>query len=245
MDFLKRKITKTVLASPNRSAFQTKFGEILEKLNFAGDPDGSRARINSFIANATLGEIVDFLSPSDVSEATNMIIGSAAYFHGTWQHVLDPLNTSPQPFYGLTGVGNVQMMHDTGVYYFGHNEELKADVVHLPYVGNVTMAIVLPAKKNQLPDEFRAFVEVATNASIPDLIDGLQRHVINIRLPVMSFDETYSLDEVSSELHAPSEFYFSALTLAKRGNFFAPNAEQDHFNVRSFLMEETCWLSAT
>lgn len=182
----------------NRQEFQAKFGGILEKLNFSTNPEESRSRINDFIAAATHNEIVDFLGPNDISPTMNMMIGSAASLLGNWQHVFDPLNTFSRPFYGLSGTGNVQMMYDTDLYYFGHNEELQADVVHLPYVGNVTLVVVLPTQKEQSASEFQKFVGVASNASIPDMIDGLQRQVINIRLPVMAFNETYSLNEVSS-----------------------------------------------
>ena len=56
----------------------------LEQVDFVGDAEGARARINGWVETATEGRVVDLLPPDAVSAATRLAIVNAVPFRGTW-----------------------------------------------------------------------------------------------------------------------------------------------------------------
>lgn len=182
----------------NRTAFQAKFGKILEKLNFVKETEASRIHINDFIAEATRGQITDCLSPTDVPPGTNLVIANAAYFHGDWKAVFDPKLTQAKPFNGLNGKRDVQMMQRKDGFKARTLKALNADIVELPYKGDVSMFIVVPEKQNQTQAEFDAFVEALTNTPMKQLTQGLYNMVITVEMPKINLEESYTLGQVDT-----------------------------------------------
>jgi serpin B len=124
----------------------------LETLDFKGDADMARGRINEWVAKQTRGHIKDLLRPGDVPSDTKLVLTNAVYFKGKWLRPFDADLTGNRAFTLASGEKiEVKMMaEDMGVDYV-ENGRLQA--VRLPYIGGQTsMIVVLPRKGDAMKD---------------------------------------------------------------------------------------------
>lgn len=92
----------------------------MEQLNFAKDPEGSRAKINNFVEEVTKGNIKDILVPGSLSTESKIVLANAAFFKGQWASKFNPRNTAKEIFYesGSKQVF-VDMMKKQAYYNYG------------------------------------------------------------------------------------------------------------------------------
>lgn len=109
--------------------------------------------------------------------------------------MFDPKGTRTKQFNGLSGKKDVQMMQQMGQFKARTHRALNADIVELPYKGDVSMFIVVPESRTQTQAEFDAFVEALTNTPMSEVTQGLYNMVITVEMPKITLDETYSLSQ--------------------------------------------------
>jgi len=72
----------TVLDPGFVSTVKNEGGALVANTEFASDPEGSREKINEWVAGRTGGMIGGFLAPGSVRKGTRMVVASAVYFSG-------------------------------------------------------------------------------------------------------------------------------------------------------------------
>lgn len=115
-----------------RETFQERFGDIIGKLNFIGDAEGSRHHINEFVEHITKNHIREILQPGDITPHTNFVVANAAYFHGKWFSKFNVNQTEWKDFSGTENVGKVEMMHQRGKFMHGWLEFIN-NIFVLPF----------------------------------------------------------------------------------------------------------------
>ncbi len=70
----------------------------LRSVDFRGDAEGARTRINSWTSDQTAGRIRDLLPPGSVERTTRLVLTSAIYFKGQWAEAFDKARTKEEPF---------------------------------------------------------------------------------------------------------------------------------------------------
>jgi serpin B len=100
------------------AATRDHFGAELEPLDFLGDADGSRRRINDWVAHETQDRIRDLLPSGAILPDTTLVLVNAVYFHGQWLETFDHALTVDAPF-AASGVERVDvpMMAKSGGRY--------------------------------------------------------------------------------------------------------------------------------
>lgn len=137
----------------------------MEAVDFAGDPEGARGRVNDWVAEATHDRIEDLLPPGVITTDTRLVLANAIWFLADWWTRFDPADTEPQPFHRLDGsTVQVDMMalqlEDVEGARIRSREVEDAVVVRLPYEDDEVAAyLVIPAEVDGLPD-----VEAALDA---------------------------------------------------------------------------------
>lgn len=108
----------------HRPDFQAKFDGIVEKLDIAGDAEGSLTHINDFVANVTHNQIQNVLAPRDLGM---VVLLNAAYFHGNWAKAFDANDTISTEFRGFNGIKMVDMMKQAGRFNYGEFRHFAVD----------------------------------------------------------------------------------------------------------------------
>lgn len=115
----------------------------VEQLDFSDDTEGSRARINGWVEDATEHKIVNLVAPGQLDAATKLVVANAAYFKATWTQPFHEDATRPGPFLAPQGVVTAQLMEQT--VHHGYGELTGAQVVELGYGrGDMVMRIAVP-----------------------------------------------------------------------------------------------------
>jgi serpin B len=174
------------------------FGAPLEKVDFMGNYDGARARINKWVEDSTKDRIVDLLPIGSVSAETRLVLTNAVYFKGDWLHPFEGNDTREQTFHvGGTRPANVKTMHQ--IVHVGHVKTDGLQMIELPYVGgDLAMDILLPARKDGLDELANALDE----ARFAALVGELKPTTVDVALPKFELEmaESLSLRDALVEL---------------------------------------------
>jgi serpin B len=124
----------------------------LVKVNYKGNPDGSRQEINKWVEEQTKDKIKDLLAPGTISSDTRLVLANAIYFKGDWKHKFDEKRTKEMKF-NLEDGNTVKadfMYYKGGVNY---HETKNYKMIRLPYKGNMqSMIVVLPHKAEMMKE---------------------------------------------------------------------------------------------
>lgn len=170
----------------------------VESLNFSSPK--STERINGWCKEHTNGMIPKIIDQTDASAVSYIM--NAIYFKGTWQEKFDAKNTKQENFQGYTrNIQKVDMMHLDKKFYYTENELYKA--VDLPYGNGVYRMLVL------LPNEGKGIGEMMKTLDaekLQILSNNMEKCVVDLKLPKFTTEMELPLNQIVSELGAPSMF---------------------------------------
>jgi len=116
-------------------------------------PEAARTDINSWIAQKTKQKIDGAIGPGQLTPDTRLVLCSAIYFKGKWEHPFDDKNTKPCPFYlsPEQTVAVPMMIRRKAEFKAAWTNDLS--LLELPYAGkDLSMMILLPDAVDGLPD---------------------------------------------------------------------------------------------
>ena len=136
------------LLKPYQQTMQKRFGARVERVDFAGDPEGSVQRLNDWVAQITRGKIKRMMSPNG---ALKCVLANAIFFKGTWKEAFSRAATRQEPFFLLNGTTvQVPMMNSSPRHLLYAKSNL-LEAVQLPYKGrDLAMNVILPARDKKL-----------------------------------------------------------------------------------------------
>ncbi|HXX68349.1 MAG TPA: serpin family protein [Polyangiaceae bacterium] len=125
------------------------FGAPVEQLNFAGDPEGSRATINGSIEKFTHGKIVELIAQGQLDTATKLVVTVAAYLRARWEVTFRKELTRNAPFFSPRGAVEVPLMEHVAHHPYGELRDIR--VLDLDYEqGDVAMRIAVGREEGAL-----------------------------------------------------------------------------------------------
>ncbi len=177
------------------------YGDEVRPVDFQGDPDGSRVRINDWVAEATEERITDLIPQDAIDRYTRMVLANAIYFKAAWQHTFDEAATTPRTFHLLDGSQReVPMMRQQARLRYANGDGYQA--VELPYEGgDVAMTILLPNAGN-----FREFEESLSGDSVDDILKQLENEQVRLTMPKFELESTFSLSDTLADMGMPDAF---------------------------------------
>ena len=90
------------------------FGAGLGLVDYMRDSSAARDLINGWVARQTANRIPKLLSPTDVTEATRLVLVNAIYLKANWQHEFSEDGTHNRPFTTQGGTVRVPTMYLLG-----------------------------------------------------------------------------------------------------------------------------------
>jgi serpin B len=183
------------------------YGANTTNLDFAKNPEGSRATINRWVERETEDRIRDLLPPGSIDSMTRLVITNAIYFKGTWAMQFDANQTKEEEFRvapdKTVRIPMMQQTDEDARYPYAETDTLQ--VLELPYAhgdgAGLSMLVLLP--KN---DNLTAAEEVLDAGEIAALQGSLVRKRVNVFFPKFRLETEYSLPETLAAMGMPTAF---------------------------------------
>ncbi|KAG8522050.1 Serpin B9 [Galemys pyrenaicus] len=172
----------------------------LEQLPFAEDAEQCRQTINHWVSEKTEGKIQDLLQSGTISAQTRLVLVNAIYFKGRWDEQFVKDNTMEMPFkVNEKEQRPVQMMFQESTFNLGYVEEVRAQVLELPYTDRELSLLVL------LPDDGMDLGLVEKNLTFEKFMTWTQPHRmtrtdVEVFLPKFKLEEDYDMESVLQHL---------------------------------------------
>lgn len=115
-------------------------------------PEEAAKQINSWVSYVTHNRVPSILDPDAISARTQMVLVNGIFLKGAWLTPFRVENTDDRSFSPSPGVEiKVPIMHLTGKFRAGEDQNLGAKWVELPFDGEeFSMVLVLPNEKHGL-----------------------------------------------------------------------------------------------
>jgi len=174
---------------------KTHFNAEIENMDFNNKAEECRQKINDIVKDKTNDMIKDFLKPGSINPMTAAIIINAIYFKGVWSEQFKKEDTRKDAF--IIDENNeieVDMMYINKKFKMGYSEEIRSQVLELPYVKNkFSMIIVLPFEDSSLKEIEPLLSFDSLNEVIENLEGGMK---IDVNLPKFKIEYDSGLKDI-------------------------------------------------
>jgi serpin B len=158
-------------------------------------PQPARQEINRWVSQQTQGKIPELLSPQMVDSRTLLVLTNAIYFQGSWSRSFDPADTRQEPFVGSDGTRSLcWIMKRSDAFLFAELEQVQ--VLEMPYVGGLSMVLILPPGNGGL-----SALERKLDATLwRQWMQSLSLESVLVRLPRFTLEGEFQLPQTLREL---------------------------------------------
>lgn len=183
---------------------ETHYQSEAKVVDFANQPATARKVINDWAAEETNGKINTVVSPDDITSQTRVMLASAVYFKGAWEHAFERSRTEKQPFYvSAEETVDCQLMRQTEEFGYAHQDGVR--VLVMPYRGGeLSMAVVLPDEK----DGLRQVEERLDEETLSGWIAAAEKNLVRVPvwLPRFKFENGHDLESTLVQLGVKTAF---------------------------------------
>lgn len=171
-------------------------------LDFNHNLEGSRQAINTWTERNTHGKIRELFGPGTLNNRTRLVLGSAVYFYGKWEHPFVPTKTHPGPFMLHSGgTEQADFMSQTGTY--GYAETADGQILEMRYAGTGFAFDILLPKKGVSVEAMEAGM---TPERLAGWIGQLQNRTVQVEIPKFRIESDFPLAKVLEGLGMASAF---------------------------------------
>ncbi|XP_078544122.1 leukocyte elastase inhibitor-like isoform X1 [Lissotriton helveticus] len=172
-----------------------------ESVNFAGDAENARKKINGWVETKTKNKITNLLPEGSLDPSTIMVLVNAIYFKGNWATKFSEEHTEAKEFkMSKTSKKSVQMMFKRAKFNMAHVVEpgLAFKVLELPYVNkDLSMIILLP---DEIEDDSTGLEKLEHQLTKKKLegwtrSDKMASVEVEVLLPKFRLAESYDMRE--------------------------------------------------
>jgi len=193
------------------------YGAGLKEVDFAGDTEGARKAINTWVEQQTRDKIKDLIQRGILNDLTRLVLTNAIYFKGNWAEQFNQDRTTEAPFTLITGekidVPTMNQMAD-----FKYMEEKHFQTLEMAYAGDkLAMTILLPRKV----DGLTALEKSLTARSLRGWLKKLRRRRVLVTLPRFKLTTRFQLNDVLKSLGMKDAFVF------RQADFSGMNGKRD------------------
>ncbi|PIK38504.1 hypothetical protein BSL78_24661 [Apostichopus japonicus] len=165
----------------------------LMPIDFKRDAENARTEINSWVSEQTNNKIKDLIAPGVLDSLIVLVLVNAIYFKGNWLSQFDPERTSLQLFHASSSESiPVDMMYQKGSFDYFKDQDLKCQVLSLPYVGNtLRMVIILPDPSSNLTNlESKINMQVITS-----WVKSSRKQEVHVSFPRFKLEASFDLND--------------------------------------------------
>lgn len=171
-------------------------------LDFGGDSEGSRIKINGWVANQTNNKIIDLIPKGVIDQSTRLVLTNAIYFKGKWAQPYFNKNETQEQDFNVSQTESVKTPMMTTLMKFNYAETGNLQILELPYSdSNLSMLVLLPKDSNM------ALLEANLNlGNLSEWRNALSEKEVNVYLPRFKFKTDYLMADTLSGMGMPTAF---------------------------------------
>jgi serpin B len=174
---------------------RTSYGAGLREVDFLHAREEARKTINEWVEKETRQKIKDLLQPKHLTEATRLVLTNAIYFKAEWETKFVRDYTRDRPFQ-IAGGKQVQVPTMAMLSVFNYHGGDTFQMLDLPFVGNMSMLVLLPRKADGLPELEKAL----TADNLSKWHGGLKQAKVSLQLPRFKITDALELKKVLSAM---------------------------------------------
>ncbi|XP_054439860.1 plasminogen activator inhibitor 2 [Pteronotus mesoamericanus] len=197
-----------------------------QEVDFLECAEGARKKINFWVETETKGKISNLLPEGSVDSETRMVLVNAVYFKGKWKTSFEKKLNGLYPFRVNTTLSKpVQMMYLREMLNIGYIEDLKAQILELPYAGDVSMFLLLPDAVANVSTGLELLEREITYDKLNTWIgkDTMGEDDVEVYLPQFRLEEHYELKPILRSMGMKDAF------LKGQANFLGMSEEDNLF----------------
>ena len=176
------------------------YGVEIESVDYKGDTEGARGRINNWVEAKTMDRIKNLIAEGMLDKATKLVLANAIYFKGNWATRFKKEATRDLPFFvSPSEQVDVPTMIQTGDFKIAFSDTFQA--LELPYKGDgLSMLVLLPQTADGLPELEKILS--------PEMLSGLQfnQQEVFVQLPKFKLEWKFELGDTLAGMGMPSAF---------------------------------------
>ncbi|MGD9724003.1 MAG: serpin family protein [Pirellulales bacterium] len=184
------------------SLARDRYGAHLEQVDFAGDAQAARQRVNRWAATLTHERIRELIAAGSPSADTRLLLTSALYFRGDWAFLFDREETAPAAF---RPADTEQISVPTMALRarLRHCRDGKVQILELPYADQrLAMLVVLPNE----PADLSGVESALSGRLIAKWVRRLTAADVVASIPSFQIDWSGSLKNPLAEMGMPAAF---------------------------------------
>ncbi|KAH8411931.1 hypothetical protein KR222_002521, partial [Zaprionus bogoriensis] len=165
----------------------------IEALDFANATAAAGA-VNNWANNVTEGRLRNLVTPEAVQHSV-MLLTNVIYFKGVWRRQF--AKTFEGVFFRTADAqSRAQFMEQTDYFYYYNSENLKAQILRLPYRGKNSLFVLLP----HAMDGIGELLQSLENDEVKSAQWAMQEVKVKVNLPKFNFDYKRSFVDTLKEL---------------------------------------------
>nr|CAA04047.1 serpin precursor [Mus musculus] len=180
-----------------------------EAVDFLECAEEAREKINSWVKTQTKGEIPNLLPEGSVDEDTKMVLVNAVYFKGKWKTPFEKKLNGLYPFRVNSHESiPVQMMFLHEKLNIGYIKDLKTQILELPYIGNISMLLLLPDEIEDASTGLELLEREINFANFNKWIskDTLDEDDVVVYIPKFKLAQSYELKSILQSMGMEDAF---------------------------------------
>ncbi|XP_052738425.1 alaserpin-like [Bicyclus anynana] len=151
--------------------------------------------INTWAEDKTNNRITNLVDPRGINGNTKAILVNAIYFKAAWADPFEKDLTEVKDFHVTeNNVIQVPMMFRKAFFYYTESEELKSQIIEIPYNLYGSFLFVV------LPREINGIAELLEKLKDPNILDNVwkkhDRSEVELKLPKFKIETTTNLKDV-------------------------------------------------
>ncbi|XP_036891422.1 plasminogen activator inhibitor 2 [Sturnira hondurensis] len=195
-----------------------------QEVDFLECAEGARKKINFWVETQTKGKIPNLLPEGSVDSETRMVLVNAVYFKGKWKTAFEKKLNGLYPFHvNSTQQKPVRMMYLHETLHIGYIEDLKSQILELPYAGDVSMFLLLPDGIANVSSGLELLEREITYDKLNTWISMMAEDDVEVYLPQFRLEEQYELKSILRSMGMNDAF------VKGQANFLGMSEEDDLF----------------
>lgn len=184
---------------PYLDSLGSRFGAGIRLVDYVGDPEAARSRINGWVREQTEARIPELLEPGSVSTLTRLALVNAIYLKAAWYRPFLVAASTAGPFTGADGSSTTAtFVHGRQGVGFAEGDGWFA--VDLPYVGQQLSLLMV------VPDDLAAFEAGLDGAGLASIVEALEDNSVMLTMPRFGIETRLHLKEALVSLGMPAAF---------------------------------------
>jgi serpin B len=176
------------------------YGARLAEVDFRGASEDARAEINRWVEEQTAQKIKELIPLRDLDSMTRLVLTSAVYFLGCWEHPFREVATSDAPFWSSPqNQSTVRMMEQRARLSYGEFDGIQS--LEMPYRGSQTQLRRTEDGRIEVVEDTMVGSDLGMCILLPRQLDGMAD--VEARFSSSALREWTSLSRCPTHVHVP------------------------------------------